>query len=309
MASLFEMTRSKLLLLLAALFIILRRIRRRMMLCERTLHNKVCLITGGGQGIGRLMALRFAQEGCKVALWDIRKDLCDKLLQEKEMQGGGHKAYHCDVQKREVVKSVAEETMKDFGRVDIIVNNAGIVSGKKFLDCSDIEMQRTMDINVMAHFWICKELLPQMISRDSGHLVTVSSAAGLTGVPGLADYCASKFAAFGFNESLRLEFKKNGQNVKTTAVCPYYINTGMFDGAKSSMLGLLYVLDPQKVADQIVDAVKLGDEWLCLPPIVSLGCLARTILPVAVLDRLFALLGMSSSMDDFKGVGGAERAK
>jgi len=158
-----------------------------------------------------------------------------------------------------------------------------------------------MKINAISHFWICKAFLPQMIARDDGHLVTIASAAGLTGVPGLADYCASKFAAFGFLESLRLEFKKSKQNIKTTTVCPYYIDTGMFDGAKSSMLGLLYILKPKAVANSVVDAVKSEQEWLCLPPVVYLSPLARSLVPVDWSDWLLDKLGMTSSMDDFKG--------
>jgi len=305
MASWLEMTKTKLVVVLVVLWLVLKRMMRR----ARCLTGKVCLITGGGQGIGRLMAIRFAKEGCRVALWDIRKDLCDQLVDELGGTAAGHSAHYCDVQSREMVAQCAAETLQQMGgRVDILVNNAGIVSGKKFMDCSDKELQRTMDINIMAHFWICKALLPGMIARDEGHLVTISSAAGLTGVPGLADYCASKFAAFGFNESMRLEFKKQKQNIRTTAVCPYYIDTGMFEGAKSSMFGLLYMLKPQVVVDSVVDAVKYDREWLCLPPVVYLGCLARGLIPTGLNDWLFDMLGMTSSMDDFAGVGGAQRS-
>jgi hypothetical protein len=89
-----------------------------------------------------------------------------------------------------------------------LVNNAGIVSGKSFLEVDDSMVERTMAVNSMAHMWLAKKFLVPMMSRNSGHIVTIASAAGLNGVAGLADYCASKFAAFGFDESIRLELQK-----------------------------------------------------------------------------------------------------
>jgi all-trans-retinol dehydrogenase (NAD+) len=89
--------------------------------------------------------------------------------------------------------------------VDILINNAGIVSGKKIFESSYKTMEKTMNVNSVAHFYTIKELLPTMIKRNRGHIVTISSQAGLLGVSGLIDYCASKFAVFGMNESLRHE--------------------------------------------------------------------------------------------------------
>ena len=101
------------------------------------------------------------------------------------------------------------------------------MQGKSFLELTDEQVQKTMDVNVMAHMWLAKAFLPEMIRTNCGHIVTISSAAGILGVNGLADYCASKFAAFGFDESIRLELKaQNITGVHTTCVCPYYINTG-----------------------------------------------------------------------------------
>ena len=95
------------------------------------------------------------------------------------------------------------------------------------MELTDEQVQKTMDVNIMAHMWLAKAFLPEMIRTNCGHIVTISSAAGILGVNGLADYCASKFAAFGFDESIRLELKaQNITGVHTTCVCPYYINTG-----------------------------------------------------------------------------------
>eukprot|EP00106_Octopus_bimaculoides_P018027 XP_014785469.1 PREDICTED: retinol dehydrogenase 10-B-like [Octopus bimaculoides] len=122
----------------------------------------------------------------------------------------------------------------EIGNVDILVNNAGIVTGKNLLDCTDQDIIKTMQVNVLAHFWTIKAFLPKMIERNSGHIVTISSTAGVIGVNKLTGYCASKFACVGLDEALRSELsslKKDG--VHMTLACPYYTNTGMFLGAKT----------------------------------------------------------------------------
>lgn len=99
-----------------------------------------------------------------------------------------------------------------------------------------------MNINTTAHFWTVREFLPEMIKKNHGHVVTIASIAGWIGVRGLADYCASKFGAVGFDESLRFELRALKSNVKTTCICPYFINTGMFDGVKSKFPLLFPIL-------------------------------------------------------------------
>jgi len=93
-----------------------------------------------------------------------------------------------------------------------------------------------MMVNAEAHFWTVKEFLPSMMERNSGHIVAIASMAGVVGYPGLADYCASKFAAYGFNESLRMEMKLLKKNIPCTTICPAFINTGMFAGVKTTNL-------------------------------------------------------------------------
>jgi all-trans-retinol dehydrogenase (NAD+) len=136
------------------------------------------------------------------------------------------------------------------------VNNAGIVSGKSLLEVDDARAELTVQVNTIAHFWTAKAFLPGMLKRNHGHVVSIASAAGIVGVAGLADYCASKFGAVGFNESLRLELRKLGTNVKTTVVCPYYIDTGMFTGVQTKFSWLLPILQPSYVVSLIISSVK-----------------------------------------------------
>ncbi len=151
-------------------------------------------------------------------------------------QGGTAAAYRADVTNREQVYELANRVRSEIGEVTMLVNNAGIVSGKKIFDPenSDAYMEKTVQVNTIAHFWTVKAFLRPMVEKNHGHFVTIASSAGLVGVNGLADYCASKFGAVGFHESVTAELHSLGKNnVKTLLVNPYYINTGMFDGVKT----------------------------------------------------------------------------
>lgn len=267
----------------------------------KNLNGQVVLITGGGSGIGRLMALNFAKEGSRLVLWDINKQGAEKVAKEIKQAGGTAWAHVCDVSDKEDVYKAAKKVKKDVGKIDILVNNAGVVTGKPFLDCTDDQLKKTMDVNVLGQFWTVKAFLPGMISANHGHIVTIASSAGWVGVNSLADYCASKFANVGFDEALRMELKKSGANgVKTTCVCPYYIDTGMFKGVKTRFSFLLPILKEDVVAQKIIQAVKKDRSILKMPRFTYTVPLLR-MLPVSIMDRLSGFLGVTSSMDDFAG--------
>jgi all-trans-retinol dehydrogenase (NAD+) len=269
---------------------------------QKDVKGKIVLITGGASGIGRQMALGFSALGAIVVLWDIVEDGLKKVASEIAEKGGKVYTYYCNVAKREMVYQVAEKVQKEVGKVDILVNNAGIVAGRPFLELSDDAAQRTLDVNIAAHFWTVKAFLPAMVQSNSGHLVTIASAAGIIGVHGLADYCASKWAAFGFDESIRMELrKKKITGVKTTCVCPFYINTGMFEGVKTKVPWLLPILDEKWVANEIITAVRRNYAHLFLPRAVKLPFLCRFLFPTEVCDWIADFLGINETMDDFKG--------
>jgi all-trans-retinol dehydrogenase (NAD+) len=206
----------------------------------------------------------------------------------------------CDVSEREAVYRQAAELTKEFGPVDVLVNNAGVVSGKTFLETPDEKLILTMQVNTMANFWTGKAFLPSMIERNSGHLVTISSAAGLVGVRGLADYNASKFAVFGFNESLRMELRRLKSAVQTTIVCPFFINTGMFEGVKTRVPFIFPILKQEYAARRAVKAVLKNQECLILPFTVASVFLLR-LFPPSFLDAVAGFLGINRAMDEFTG--------
>ena len=270
------------------------------------INARVALVTGAASGIGKLLAMRLANAGAKLVLWDI--DPAGLSRAQAELASDGYEAdiYTCDLTSREEIAAVAGQTLVASGPIDILINNAGVVSGKSLLEISDQEIERTFQVNALALFWTVRAFLPSMIERDSGHIVTVASAAGLAGAAKLTDYSASKFAAVGFDESLRMELKQQGSKVRTTVVCPYFADTGMFDGAKTRFSWLLPILKPDAVATRIVNAIQKDHRRVVMPWFIYTSWPSR-LLPVDWFDALMSFFGISHSMDEFRG--GARKSR
>ncbi|XP_056340398.1 epidermal retinol dehydrogenase 2-like [Oenanthe melanoleuca] len=270
---------------------------------KKNVSGEIVLITGAGSGIGRLLAIKFASLGATVVLWDINQEGLNCTVREAREKGTGRvHSYVCDCSKRQDIYRVADQVKKEVGDVSILINNAGIVIGKRFLDSPDSLLDKTMEVNTMAHFWTYKAFIPAMIAANRGHLVSIASCAGLCGGSQASDYCASKFAAIGFAESIDLEMrtlKKTG--VKTTIVCPFVINTGMFGGVKSKWPRVLPGLDPEYVAERIISAVRQNQEMLFIPRIVYLFYFLKSFLPVKATVLLMDYFGILDIMSTFKG--------
>lgn len=264
-------------------------------------HGRTALVTGGAAGIGRLLALELARRGAVPVIWDIDEARVGETLAELDRVSGGRAhGYVCDVRDADAVAATADRVRRDAGDPEVLVNNAGVVSGARLLDIPDEKIRRTFEVNVLALFWVTKAFLPAMIAAGRGHIVTVASAAGLVGVARQTDYSASKHAAVGFDESLRVELHQFAPDIVTTVVCPYYIDTGMFEGVRTRIPFLLPILRPEAVATRIADAIERDRRMLVLPPIVRLLPVFR-VLPPTVFDRVMDLFGVNTSMDHFVG--------
>ncbi|XP_015777204.1 PREDICTED: 17-beta-hydroxysteroid dehydrogenase 13-like [Acropora digitifera] len=195
---------------------------------KKNIDGQIVLITGAGGGIGRELSLEFAAHGAILVLWDINKDSNEETANKVRSRGGEAHTYVCDCSNREDVYRVSAQVHREVGHVDILVNNAGILSGKKILKKEDEEIERTMKINTLAHFWTIRSFLPSMLQRDKGHIVTITSLLGSFGAANLTDYCASKFGATGLNHALARELREMGKTeIKMTCVQPYKVNTGL----------------------------------------------------------------------------------
>lgn len=199
---------------------------------------------------------------------------------------------------RHQVYQVANKIKSEIGDVTILINNAGIVNGKEFLALDDEQIIKLMQINTMAHFWTLKSFLPQMIAKNYGHIVTISSACGCCGLPKLTDYCTSKFAVVGLEESLRFELQaKNCDGVHSTVVCPAFINTGLFDGYKS----LIPPLETDDVADGIIKGIRTNQTMVVLPKSLYFMFALKSFLPVKCSTLIIDALGGMKSMEEFRG--------
>ena len=166
-------------------------------------RGKRVLVTGGARGLGKLMAEQIAALGGRIVLWDLDADTLAHTKSEFEARGRSCSTYVCDVSSPSAVKEAAERVLSEQGSVDILINNAGVISGKLLLELSEQEILRTFNVNTLALFWTTRAFLPSMIEQGTGHIVTIASAAGLTATVRQTDYAASKHAAVGFDEALR----------------------------------------------------------------------------------------------------------
>ncbi|EDV19359.1 Epidermal retinol dehydrogenase 2 [Trichoplax sp. H2] len=267
----------------------------------KNVEGDIVLITGAANGIGKIVAKKFADLNATLVLWDIDKKANENVAREIEVMGKRAYAYTVDVTQKESVYKVANRVKMEVGDVNILINNAGIVSGKKLLDCDDDMIIRTMEVNMISHFWTVKAFLPAMLENNEGHIVTIASAAGLLGVSQLVDYSASKHGAIGFDESLRHELTDMHSGINTTVVCPYYTDTGLFYGCKSRFPKILPILEPEYVASCIVDAILQNQHILFVPKILSIFIFLKTILPTSAFIVLGKFFGGFTFMDNFQG--------
>lgn len=266
-----------------------------------TFKGKRVLITGGAMGLGRLMAIRVLEEGAaRVILWDINQEQLDKTA--GELRGKGHTVDTRVVNVADLfaIKSAATATLQEVGAIDLLFNNAGVVVGKDFVEHTHEEIERTINVNVLGVMHVARAFVPAMVAQRSGHVINIASAAGLMPVPRQSAYCPSKWACLAFSEILRIEMEEARTGVKVTTVCPSYINTGMFDGAKAPLL--TPILEPDYVVDRIVDAVKRDKILLRMPWIVNLLPFFRGTQPARVFDFICGkIFGVYKSMEQFKG--------
>eukprot|EP01147_Barroeca_monosierra_P009314 gene9314-1581_t len=270
----------------------------------KNVKGEIAVITGGGSGIGKGMAQKLAELGAVIIIWDVNETAAKKAAKEIENKFGKGSAfaYGIDITDRKKVYTLADKVKKEVGHVTMLINNAGIVTGKPFLEAEDERMIKTMEVNTISHFWTTKAFLPDMIERNHGHLVTVASSAGKVGVPGLSDYCASKFAAVGFDESIRFELRKLGKNgVHTTCVCPYFIDTGMFEGAKTKYPIFLPILKPELVVDRVIRGIRTNQALVAIPRFLYFAQVLQGIFPPSIADPFVELMGASETMDEFVG--------
>jgi 3-oxoacyl-[acyl-carrier protein] reductase len=220
------------------------------------MKNKKAIITGGGRGLGKATAIAFAKEGIDVAITGRNETVLKETVAELETLGINAMYAVFDVGNYEEVKNGIKSIITTFGSVDILVNNAGIAAFGSFNDMDVHQWSQIIQTNLMGMYYVTKEVLPHLISKNEGDIINVASTAGLNGNANTSAYSASKFAVIGMSESLMKEVRKN--NIRVCTLTPSTIASDM-----SIELGIANkdsedsVLQPEDFAELIVAGLKL----------------------------------------------------
>jgi 3-oxoacyl-[acyl-carrier protein] reductase len=211
----------------------------------KMLENKVAIITGGSRGIGKAMALRFAEEGANVAFTDIRRDEnMEQVEQELSALGVKAKGYASDASSFDNSAETVSEILKDFGTIDVLINNAGITRDNLLLRMSEQDWDLVMNINLKSVFNLTKQVIRPMMKARSGSIINISSVVGVFGNPGQANYSASKAGIIGFTKSMAKEF--GSRNIRCNAIAPGFIATPMTDQLDEATKEAYYANIPLK---------------------------------------------------------------
>lgn len=272
-----------------------------------TVAGKKILITGAAMGMGKLYAeLAVREQAGAVVVWDINALTLEATAAELRAVGGTVFSYVVDLSRREAIETTAAQVRRDIGDIDILINNAGIVRGKYFWEHDDgADIWPTMAVNALAPMYVARAFLPTMMAnRRESRIVNIASAAGLVSSPGMSVYSASKWAAIGWSDSLRLELEQAGaRQLRVTTVCPAYISTGMFEGARGPLF--TPIMRPEYVVNRVWKAMKSGRPMLTLPWTVRLSMLMKGLLPLWLWDFVAGrVFGVYKSMHPFKGRAG-----
>jgi 3-oxoacyl-[acyl-carrier protein] reductase len=187
------------------------------------LKGKVAAITGGARGIGHSTAVKFAAEGARVAVCDINPELIETTLREIRAGGGEADGYQVDVTNKEQIAAMVKAVMAKWGRIDCVVNNAGIVMDAQLKNMSDTQFDAVIDVNLKGVYNCTRAVVDIMIAQQSGVILTTSSIVGLYGNFGQTNYAASKFAVIGMTKTWARELGRKG--IRAIAVCPGFIAT------------------------------------------------------------------------------------
>lgn len=262
------------------------------MLTKEAWSEQTVVVTGGASGLGAVLVQQLAERGAKVASIDVTNACVDHPQVT---------AYTCNVSKRADVSLTVDKIVKECGQPTMLINNAGVVHGMPLPALSSESIAQTMETNAMAPFWLIKAVLPTMIRKNRGHIVTVSSIMGYAGFAKLTDYTASKHALVGLHESLRYELDSihKAPYVRTTLVTTGQLHdTPMFDGVMHSPFVHFVApsISAHRVADAIIEALEQQESRHIAMPWYASWTPVLRLLPSFVRDGIQTALGANHAM-------------
>lgn len=257
------------------------------------LRGKVVLVTGGARGIGRATAARFLDEGARVVVADVDGAEADATARALSSRGP-ITARTLDVTRPEDFEAVVRAIEAELGPIDVLVNNAGIMGLGPLLEPDEAVERRMIELNLFGVLNGMRAVLPGMIARGAGHVVNVASLAGKIGIPRATVYSASKFAVVGVTESARTELV--GRGVGFTVVLPYLVHTELTAGTRA--LAWPPAIEPEDVADALVDGVRRGAHEVYVPRVTRLVAVLPVLLPRALVNWIGRRLGFERLFGD-----------
>ncbi len=263
------------------------------------IQGNVVLITGAASGIGKLMGKKVLEKGAAaLVVWDINEAAVRATVEEFSSLGRVY-GFRADISSPESIDEAYAATKKACGRIDILINCAGIITNNRpFAEQTDADIIHTVDINTKGAMFVTLRVLRDMLSRGKGHVCNITSAAGMLAMPRMSLYAASKWAAIGWSESMRLELQRSKSPVRVTTVAPYFINTGMFTGIRS----FFKILDPEKVARKVLRAVERNRQFSGIPFTYHFIRLMQGLLPFPLFDPIFGdICGLYTVMEHYTG--------
>ena len=241
--------------------------------------DRIVFITGASNGIGRQLAIDLAARGAVVVGCGRSRDRLIETLKEVRRASPKSLMIACDIGDAEQVHGMMEKVLADFGRIDILINNAGIGMRKPFVDTPIETIEAMIRTNYLGAVYCTHEVLPAMIARGNGHIVNISSGAGQIGTLNMAGYCASKFAMNGWSESLYHELKPLGINV--TVVCPGPVSTQFsreFQNTEPKSPPQLFI-SAAEVSRQVIGAIENNKFEVVTPRWLALMCALKRWAP------------------------------
>ena len=245
--------------------------------------NKVVVITGASSGIGEASAIEFAKKNANVVLVARRKEKLLQVQKKISKYTDSTLICQCDVSNKLQVKEMSDAVLDRFGRIDVLVNNAGFVIYGKVNELSTEEIIAQMETNYFGMIFCTKAFLPQMLEQHSGHIVNVASVGASFSVPGVASYCATKFAMLGFSEGLRHELV--GTGVGLTVVSPIMVRTPLFDHPSFdnfSKFSTGVSLSSETVAKTIIKASNSSRLEIVVPSVARAGIWFKQTFPYLI---------------------------
>jgi NAD(P)-dependent dehydrogenase (short-subunit alcohol dehydrogenase family) len=257
----------------------------------RSLHGKVAVVTGGGRGIGKALALALASEGCRVAIGDVDAASAEAAAAEL---GGDAIGLALDVTDRPGFTAFLDEVERRLGPIDVLVNNAGIMPVGPLDEEDDATAIRVLEINLHGVIHGTKEAMRRMKPRGTGHIVNIASMAGKGGAPYLATYCASKHGVVGLSEAVRAELR--GTGVESSVVLPYFVRTELIAGIDETPT--VPHSAPEEVADAVIDALQYNRFEVWIPRRLRPTWALSNLLPRRVREALARAMKIDGALAD-----------